>query len=660
MPRFRPRLAPPPSDPTPPDLLAVGQMIDELMQPGHFFVAAGLKLHWTFAKAEEVPWEIFQGNLLPPAQTRQTAKFLAWHVTQEGADTPMLAVRLDPAGRIIHVTRGILCYVWEAHSEPRASASGPAPVIEGREVQRWVTELVGSAELERFPDADELRDELTCLIWQAVVGTSKLPLHSVEAPLPAFSLGQLHYCYRPWAQDTYSPLSTWTQLVEEIERPEFGQRERARVLEAALRQMDFREEIPMMNRLRPDARRALELFRTIFNEVSLSPHTEFPEKLLGIVEYFEMRRVLPTINCASFVAGQLARLVRHLTAYDLKTFHHRGANYPDALFLECLLDGLGRLILSDTAIFIGEDDECRFRRNALRQGLLVRRHYVGHLVPDEPTSPGENARVLPAPHARVPEEQLLHPERRERRLFAIDDQFNWCGHGHPDYVRREKLTTTQAFEDLGHPAERRELGIGLLIDRPLGYEKAPAEPDLTPMLAHEAFSLSIAKRRVGELKQLAAELSLDLPSGLFETIAQELGRDAVRGVPAAMLAEPGRPTASLADVRRVADDFVIVRTMPGGLGEFLSHFDWEPLRQRFDLPFLAEGCRPRVVAMVQTPRGNVLGFFDEDYRVQMELVPDLSAGFFRRAGIELPTAGLRVVAVRGQASSEVLQIMRKP
>src|ERR1043166_5726931 len=132
------------------------------------------------------------------------------------------------------------------------------------------------------------------------------------------------------------------------------------------------------------------------------------------------------------------------------------------------------------------------------------------------------------------------------------------------------------------------------------------------MLAHEAFSLSIAKKRVEELKQLAAELSLELPGGFFETVAQELERDAVRGVPAAMLAEPGRPTAALTDVRRVADDFVIVRTMPGGLGELLSHFDWEPLRGWYDLPFLAEGCRPRVVAMVQTPRGNVLGFFDDE------------------------------------------------
>src|SRR5437868_14215176 len=105
MPRFRPRLTPPPSNPTPPDMLAVGQMIDELMQPGHFFVAAALKLHWTAATAEQVPWEVFQRNLLPPTQTRERAKFLSWHMTQDGADTPMLSVRLDPTGRVVHVTR---------------------------------------------------------------------------------------------------------------------------------------------------------------------------------------------------------------------------------------------------------------------------------------------------------------------------------------------------------------------------------------------------------------------------------------------------------------------------------------------------------------------------------------------------------------------------
>src|ERR1043166_4560503 len=278
MPRFRPRLTPPRTDPTPPDLLAVGQMIDALWQPGHFFVAGGLNLHWTFATAEEVPWEIFQGNLLPSAQTRKTAKFVSWHVTQDGADTPMLSARLDPVGRVVHVTRGILCYVWEARSEPEALATEATPVIETREVQRWVTELVGSAELDRFPDADELRDELNCLIWQAVVGTSKLPLHSVEAPLPAFSLGQLHYCYRPWADALDAPVSDWQELLDLIDRTELLAREKARGLDVLLRHLSAEKAQKAANILvarqyaAGRARRDIvPLMRMMFNEASLSP-----------------------------------------------------------------------------------------------------------------------------------------------------------------------------------------------------------------------------------------------------------------------------------------------------------------------------------------------------------------------------------------------------
>ena len=38
-------------------------------------------------------------------------------------------------------------------------------------------------------------------------------------------------------------------------------------------------------------------------------------------------------------------------------------------------------------------------------------------MPDVPTSLGEYARVLPAPFARVPEEQILQVATRKRRLF---------------------------------------------------------------------------------------------------------------------------------------------------------------------------------------------------------------------------------------------------
>jgi hypothetical protein len=138
-------------------------------------------------------------------------------------------------------------------------------------------------------------------------------------------------------------------------------------------------------------------------------------------------------------------------------------------------------------------------------------------------------------------------------------------------------------------------------------------------------------------------LSLDLPADFAAAMQQTLDRDTVRGLPAGQLAEPARPAASLADVRRVADDFAIVRTLPGGLGEMLGLFDFSGVQARLDLPMLRAGQRPRVVAMVQSAHGPVLGFFDDDYQCRLECRVDASEGFFRRAGVELPIAGLRVV-----------------
>src|SRR5205809_1987589 len=50
-----------------------------------------------------------------------------------------------------------------------------------------------------------------------------------------------------------------------------------------------------------------------------------------------------------------------------------------------------------------------------------------------------------------------------------------------------------------------------------------------------------------------------------------------------------RPAAALADVRKVADDFIILRTLPGGLAELVDRLDWTALLERFDLAFLSAG-----------------------------------------------------------------------
>src|SRR5205823_5868741 len=104
---------------------------------------------------------------------------------------------------------------------------------------------------------------------------------------------------------------------------------------------------------------------------------------------------------------------------------------------------------------------------------------AGLPVPDAPTSPGENSRVLPAPHVRVPEEQILEPAQRRRRLFAEAPPL-------PQSDRVQELLR-QSVADLQHPKELQELGLALFLERPLGESKAPGEPDQTVLLSYEAF-----------------------------------------------------------------------------------------------------------------------------------------------------------------------------
>ena len=56
------------------------------------------------------------------------------------------------------------------------------------------------------------------------------------------------------------------------------------------------------------------------------------------------------------------------------------------------------------------------------------------------------------------------------------------------------------------------LCVGVFIDRPLGYGKPAAEPDQTPLLAHEAFSPALAQRRWNELQRFGQEVQTPLPA----------------------------------------------------------------------------------------------------------------------------------------------------
>ena len=171
---------------------AIRGLLADVLRPDNFFVGTGLVLDWKHDPAEELPWEIFRGRLLPPAQTRLHKTFEAWggFRVDDGkrAETPLLSLKLDWPAKQVHVTRGIYSRVWEGYH-------AGDNVYLSRETCAWVQELVGTVELTRFTSIEQLRDELICRLFQAVVGTSRLPLTSLEAPLPEFSLGRLAYCY---------------------------------------------------------------------------------------------------------------------------------------------------------------------------------------------------------------------------------------------------------------------------------------------------------------------------------------------------------------------------------------------------------------------------------------------------------------------------------
>src|SRR5262249_8169349 len=147
-----------------------------------------------------------------PAHTRERRRFTAWNVYVTDADgrsaEPLLAVKFDAAQGQLFVTRAIYCYAWEGYD---ASDN----IYLSRETKKWIPELVGAVDLAEFAHPHELREELAGLLFRAVVGASRLPLTSVEAPLPAFALGQLAYTYRPGLADAAAgPTRSVAELIE--------------------------------------------------------------------------------------------------------------------------------------------------------------------------------------------------------------------------------------------------------------------------------------------------------------------------------------------------------------------------------------------------------------------------------------------------------------
>jgi hypothetical protein len=550
-------------------------LAQDLLSHRHF--VRKVRLTCASCRAERTRWEVFQGRLLDPAHTRQERTFASWDLHQVIDDTPspepLLSLKLDGERGELHVVRGVEGYVHEGYD----SGGG---VYVTRERRRWVRELVATFDLGGVED---LRGEVAAALARAVTGT-RLPLTPVEAPLPAFSFGQLWYRH--------------------------DEAEPGRELEFDLRCRPA--EAVSFTWSRRSAPEVLAALRQMFLGVSLSPYTDFTDRVLRFLVLLEQEGRLRAEEVLDFEGWLLRLVARHLTAYDLVTFHHRGANYPDALLLDAVLgDFLARL---ERAPGLFADD--RLRRRALRQAVLVRQRYEGHPVPDVPTSPGEHARVYPDGYPRVPEEQFLQTATRRRLLFA----------GDPLAARltpAAKAALARSVADLEHEAERVELGAAVFLDRPFAAG-GPVAPDSTPLLASLAYSRSIA---AGRLRQLGGDA------------ARWEGQLAMPGLPLDRVGPPPRQaTVSLADAGRAASDFVFRHTLPGGVRAVAELFDFGPFADRLSGRIL----------LARSPRGPGLVVYDEGWRPRMEFEPCVEGGHLSRRGVEVP-AGLRITHVDGEA-----------
>jgi hypothetical protein len=406
----------------------------------------------------------------------------------------------------------------------------------------WIEELVGTA-----PPRRELIERC---IEMALVGTSRLPITSLETPLPVYALGMIAYVPGGGGDETIVDPLTFAPRVGD---PTLNVTRRARTLEIILRAAT-QAQIPSLARQLAAVDLA-PVLREMFNLLVLSPYTCLVDNLVALFQQIGGDVAVDAIGY------MLRRLARHLNAFDLVKFHNRGANYPDALMLDALLRTLIPMM-----------DDRPATRCALLHGWLARRRCENVLVPTSPTSPGEAARLMP-PHVAA-----IDPEHRTRRLF----------HDAP----AEAMLTSAARDALRRAAaeDLTELGMATFLDRPLGLMKRPGEADRTPLLSYEGFSRRLAQRRVNELIDLGL-----LPS------APPMHN--IRGYPVAkMLGHAREGVVALEDAKKAAFDFVFTRTTRSSLGAFVRQYDWSALTA------LTNVSPDQLALLIRTCRGVMTGF----------------------------------------------------
>lgn len=542
--------------------------------PRSFWLASGVSVSVAEQASETLIWEVFRGHLLDRRQTRNERTFRSWHLfvgdpqlpTNVAEDAPVVSLRWDRETHELFVTRALLTRGWDV-VETRPG------YLESRPVQRWTSELVATLDF-REPwriemSEDARREELTTVIAQAWAGVSRLPITSVEAPLPTFSLGRSGYDAAPdstMSAGRDKPCSPDDLLRKAWCDPESrGARSRLEFALRALSPSDVSRvvaELPFSPEL-TEAR--LQLLRSLFHGASLSPLTRFTENVVTFLGACESNGKLSPESVVDLLAHFARHLVRHLTAYDLVKFHSFGANYPDAIWLDQLLTALleravrgPRLFLDSDGVGEGDSERIakRLRRRAIRQAWLVRRAYEGHRVPDAPTSQGEHARVLPGVEHVVPEEQITQPATRRKQLFQDRPSRSLL-------VEAVESVWRAALADLGDERELRELGAATFLDRPFGIFKPNGAVDRTPLLAYEAFSQSIARQRLMELEEAVGDY---LPAERWNAFRQELDRTPPTGASVEHLPGTSRQgVIMLEDARQASSDFVVRRTARSSL-----------------------------------------------------------------------------------------------
>jgi hypothetical protein len=446
----------------------------------------------------------------------------------------------------------------------------------------WIEEHVGSV-----PAMDG--NLLARCVERALVGTSRLPITSIETPLPAYMLGMIAYC-------------GWFVHDEPARDPAAGDaaadapatlERRARALEILLRTLPP-ERVTEEARTYYAGVDLRPVLRAMFNLLVLSPYTRFVDNLMLLLRHMNREVAIDAIGY------MLRHIARHLNAFDLVKFHNRGANYPDALMLDALLRAYVPII-----------DERPSTRRALLQGWLARKRCENLLVPDAPTSPGEAARLMP-PHVAA-----VDPQQRSRRLF----------HDAP----AEAMLTPHAREALRRAAaedDLTELGMATFLDRPLGVTKRPGEPDCTPLLSYEAFSRRLAQRRMSELVEL----------DFLQSVRPLCD---VAGYPVAKLLGHAREgVVALEDAKKVAFDFVFTRTTRSSLDALLRQYDWSALNAAAPDVYRWLSV-DRNVLLIRTGRATMTAF---DAGLRPVLTLNYSDARYRECAGEEFVDGLEVVA----------------